>query len=81
VSPVAALRNGRRFRAAGIGARIGSELMEVVPMKHRTSSLFEQLDESSEPFWEVVVAWVMVILLFAATSVGLLLDHIATLSP
>jgi hypothetical protein len=50
-------------------------------MKHRTSSLFEQLDESSEPFWEVVVAWVMVILLFAATSVGLLLDHIATLSP
>jgi hypothetical protein len=54
--------------------------MEVVSMKHRTSSLFEQLDESSEPFWEVVAAWVLIILLLAATSVGLLLDQIATLS-
>jgi hypothetical protein len=53
--------------------------MEVVSMKHRTSSLVEQLGESSEPFWEVVVAWTVVILLLAATSVGLLLDHIATL--
>jgi hypothetical protein len=74
------MRNGRRSGGCRIGAGIGSELMEVVPMKHRTS-LLEQLDESSEPFWEVVVAWVMVILLLAATSVGLLLDHIATLSP
>ena len=50
-------------------------------MLGKTIFLLKQLDESSEPFWEVVVAWVMVILQFAATSVGLLLDHIATLSP
>lgn len=50
-------------------------------MKHRTSSRFEQLDESSQPFWEVVAAWVIVVLLLAATSVGMLLDQFATLSP
>ena len=50
-------------------------------MKHRTSSLFEQMDESSAPFWEVVAAWVIVVLLLAATSVGLLLDQAATISP
>jgi hypothetical protein len=50
-------------------------------MKHRTSSLFEQMDESSAPFWEVVVAWVLVVLLLVGTSIGLLLDQIATLSP
>jgi F0F1-type ATP synthase assembly protein I len=50
-------------------------------IKHRASSLFEQLDESSEPFWEVVVAWVLVGLLVVGTSIGLLLDQIATLSP
>jgi hypothetical protein len=71
---------GSSISGAGIGARIGTVLMEVVSMKHRTSSLFEQLDESSEPFWEVVAAWVLIILLLAATSVGLLLDQIATLS-
>jgi hypothetical protein len=50
-------------------------------MKHRTLSLFEQLDESSQPFWEVVVAWGIIVLLLVATSIGLLLDQIATLSP
>ena len=49
-------------------------------MKHRTSSLFERIDESSAPFWEVVVAWILVVLLLVGTSIGLLLDQIATLS-
>lgn len=49
-------------------------------MKSRTSSLFEQLDESSEPFWEAVIAWVIIVVLLAATSVGMLLDQLATFS-
>jgi hypothetical protein len=55
--------------------------MEAGMTKHRTSTLFDEPDDSSEPFWEVVAAWVIVLLLLAATSVGLLLDHAATISP
>jgi hypothetical protein len=54
--------------------------MEVGMMKHRTPSLLDA-DESSKSFWELVGAWLIVVLLFAATSVGLLLDHAATISP
>jgi hypothetical protein len=53
--------------------------MGMAMMKHRTPSVFDELDESSS--WEVVAAWVIVVLLVAATSVGLLLDQAVTISP
>jgi hypothetical protein len=61
--------------------RNGPESMEVGMMKHRTTVRLDEPDESPQSFWELVGAWVIVIILLAATSVGLLLDHAATVSP
>jgi hypothetical protein len=49
--------------------------------QHEMPSVFHEADHTPESFWEVVAAWIIVILVLVATSVGFLLDHAATLAP
>jgi hypothetical protein len=42
---------------------------------------FDKFDHSAESDHEVVSAWIIIILLLLATSVGLLLDQAATITP
>lgn len=50
-------------------------------MKREMPSVFDEVDNSSESSWEVVSAWIVVVLLLVATSIGLFLDHAATMAP
>lgn len=49
--------------------------------QHEMPSVFDDAHHPAESFWEVVAAWIAVILVLVATSVGLLLDQAATLTP
>jgi hypothetical protein len=47
--------------------------------QHEMPSVFD--DHPAESLWEIVAAWIAVILVLVVTSVGLLLDQAATLAP
>jgi len=55
--------------------------MEVAMMRRQTPAGFDEIDHTAESNREVVSAWIIIVLLLLATSVGLLLDHAATITP
>jgi len=50
-------------------------------MRRQTPAGFDEIDHTAESNREVVSAWIIIVLLLLATSVGLLLDHAATITP
>ncbi len=50
-------------------------------MRRQMPAGFDEFDQSPESDRGVTAAWIIVILLLVATSVGLLLDHAATITP
>jgi hypothetical protein len=84
VLPCAAARSGAAPVAVECRQRIpeGAPLsMEVAMMRRQMPAGFDEFDQSPESDRGVTAAWIIVILLLVATSVGLLLDHAATITP
>ena len=73
-----------RARCRGMPAkdtRKGPLPTEVAMMRRQIPAGFDEIDQSPESDRGVTAAWIIVILLLVATSVGLLLDHAATITP
>ncbi len=66
---------------AGKGYPKGHRYMEVAMMRRQMPAGFDEFDQSPESDRGVTAAWIIVILPLVATSVGLLLDHAATITP